>query len=173
MNQAISCLHSAIHGLSANLYVAHKDTHIHGLRTKSMDFRASGKYGFTVCAAQSVDCANPYIAPNIIYTEYVKKNATNVPQQHLKMRCHVRCFLSPCESHFDGHAAVRHLVKRRNPRIAVRLPKCGTLRKSAAIPPHLALPAHMQRQTIKVLRSVLSNCGAQILQIAFFLIYTI
>ena len=106
-----------------------QNTHIHGLRTKSMDFRASGKYGFTVCAAQSVDCANPFFVPNIIYTEYVKKNATNVPQRHLKMRCHVRCFLSPCVSHFDGHAAVRHLVKRSNPWIAARLLKCGTLRK--------------------------------------------
>ena len=30
---------------------------------KFMDWRT--KYGSMVCAAQSVDCANPYFAPNI------------------------------------------------------------------------------------------------------------
>ena len=32
--------------------------------------------GSMVCAAQSMDCANPYFVPNIYYTVYVKKNAT-------------------------------------------------------------------------------------------------
>ena len=52
------------------------------MRTKSMDCRA--KYGSMVCAAQSVDCTNPYFAPNIstllyiyihIYTVILEKNA--------------------------------------------------------------------------------------------------
>ena len=87
--------------------------------------------------------------------------------------CGAMCgiFLPPCAPHFDGRAAVHYFVKRRNPWTAslfVEMPKCGMfgkiaagLAKSAAIP-YPALPAQIQRQTIKVWHIVLSDCGTQI-----------
>ena len=42
---------------------------------------------------------------------YIEKNAINVSPWHLKTQCHVRHFSSTCAPHFDGRAAVRHLVE--------------------------------------------------------------
>ena len=78
-------------------------------------------------------------------------------------------FLPLCAPHFDGCVAVCRLVKCRNPSIAAlsavkmwrirRIAAC--LAKSAAIP-YPALPAQIQRQTIKVWHVFLSKSGAQI-----------
>ena len=87
-------------------------------------------------------------------------------------------FLPPCAPDFDGRVAVHRLVRRRNARIAAlfavkmrrfrriaaaHLAKIAAhlAKKSAAILTIPALPAQIQRQTIKVWHALLSDCGAQ------------
>ena len=109
-------------------------------------------------------CRNVFMHIYYIHMVHFKRNATNVPQRHLKTWRHVCHFLPPKTPHFLGRAAVHRLVKHHNSRIvhgAFCRENVAHLAKITAI--HVpALLAHIQRQSIKVNCNFLSKSGTQI-----------